>query len=80
MNCITLYDLIELGKHIAKVSKKETTFIASELKIYNVDFNYISLFFNTICIKHKNDNKNRQYKTIRGAIAYVDKFYKEVSK
>lgn len=78
MNYITLYDLNELGRHIAKVSKKETTFIASELNIYNEDFEYIYLFYNTICIKHKNDNKNRQYKTLHGAIAYVDKFYKEV--
>lgn len=80
MNYITLNDFIELGNHIAKVSKKETECITSELKIYNEDFNYIGLFYNTICIKHKSDNKNKQYKTLRGAITYVDKFYKEASK
>ena len=80
MNYITLSDFIELGNHIAKVSKKETQCIVSELTIYNIDFDYINLFYNTICIKHENDNKTRQYKTLRGAIAYVDKFYKEVSK
>ena len=80
MNRITLSDFIELGNHIAKVSKKGTQCITSELKIYNEDFEYICLFYNTICIKHKNDDKNKQYKTLRGAIAYVDKFYKKVSK
>lgn len=78
MNYLTLSDFIELGNHIAKVSKKETQCIVSELTIYNIDFDYISLFYNTVCIKHETDNKTRQYKTLRGAIAYVDKFYKEV--
>lgn len=77
---MTIYDFDELGKYIAKVTQKETSYLVNFYNIENDDFKYIRLFGNTCCIRHKLDNskKERQYKTLTGAINYINKWVKEI--
>ena len=76
---MTLYEFNDLGKYVAKITQKETTFKTKFYKIENNDFKYIRLFGNFCCIKHKMDDskKANQYKTVNGAIRYINKWIKE---
>lgn len=76
---MTIYDFNNLGKYIAKITQKETIFKTSIGKIENDDFKYIRLFGNVVSLRHKKDDtkKLRQYKTLNGAINYVNKWVKE---
>lgn len=76
---MTIYDFNYLGEYIAKITNKETVFKTSIGKIENDDFKYIILFGDVISLKHKSDNsKNpRQYKSLNGAINYINRWRKE---
>lgn len=48
---MTFYEFNDLGKYVAKITQKETTFKTKFYKIENNDFKYIRLFGNICCIK-----------------------------
>lgn len=75
-------DLYLLGKYLSEKTNKPTTLKVTMGKIEHKDFKYIQLINKWICIRHKNDNKRDaiQYKTLRGAVNYVDKWLEKENK
>ena len=72
----TLQDLYDLGKYLVKKTNKETKMVSNMRRIVHEDFKYIQLIGKWICIRYQDDDRHNaiQYKSLRGAMNYVDKW------